>query len=228
MAAIFNRDIIFGLISSILTLMVLSYLIKDNPAFRIAVYIFVGVSAGYAAAVAFRQVIWPKLFLPLLSGSWDERLLSVFPLILGVLLLMKLSPRTARLGTPSIAFMTGVGAATAIAGAVVGTLFPQTQAAINAFNLADSGANWPEHLVEAFFLLVGTVTTLVYFHYGAKVTTDGPRRGKLILVMSWVGQVFIAITYGVLFAGVFTAALTAMIERWHSIVAFLLSLKNAF
>ena len=35
----------------LLTLMVFSYLIGDNPLFRIAVYLFIGVSSGYAATV---------------------------------------------------------------------------------------------------------------------------------------------------------------------------------
>ena len=51
----------------LLTLFIFSYLIGDNPLFRIAVYIFVGVSAGYVAAVACRQVLWPDLFFPLFT-----------------------------------------------------------------------------------------------------------------------------------------------------------------
>ena len=74
-------------------------------------------------------------------------------------------------------------------------------------------------------MLIGTMTTLVYFHYGAKATASGPQRGKLINILSWVGQVFIAITFGVLFAGVFMAAMTALIERLNFLVTFLSSFK---
>jgi len=52
-------------------------------------------------------------------------------------------------------------------------------------------------------MLVGTITTLVYFHFGAKATAGGPQRSKLVIWLGWIGQVFIAITLGVLFAGVF-------------------------
>ena len=62
-------------------------------------------------------------------------------------------------------------------------------------------------------MLVGTITTLVYFHFGAKATATGPQRGPLVRVLAWVGQIFIAITFGVIFAGVFMAAMTALIER---------------
>lgn len=217
-------DLVTGGISFLLTLMILSYLIGDNPAFRVAVYIFIGVSAGYAAAVTWHQVLYPRLMVPLLSGSLADRLLTVVPLVLGLLLLLKISARTAQLGTPSMAFLVGVGAAVAVGGAVMGTLFPQTRASMNALNLSSAGQYWLERLSEGVVMLVGTVTTLAYFHYGAKATAGGPQRGKLVSALGWVGQVFIAITFGVLFAGVFVAAMTALIERLNFIITFLSSL----
>jgi hypothetical protein len=214
-------NLITGAISFLLTVMVLTYLIGDNPVFRVAVYLFIGVSAGYVAAVAWHQVLYPLLVVPLLAGSMADRLLALIPLILGLLLLFKLSPRTARLGNPSMAFLVGVGAAVVVGGAVMGTIIPQTRASMNAFNLANAGQSWPKQLFEGVVMLIGTLTTLVYFHYGAKATTSGPQRGKLINILAWVGQVFIAITFGVVFSGVFAAALTALIERLNFIVTYL-------
>ncbi len=219
-----SHDLVSGFISFLLTLMILSYLIGDNPVFRVAVYIFIGVSAGYVAAVAWWQVLYPKVFVPLLTGSFIERLLALIPLVLGVLLLMKLSPRTAWLGTPSVAFLVGVGAAVAVGGAVMGTIIPQTQASFNVFNPTSAGESWLARLFFGVIMLVGTITTLVYFHFGAKSTAGGPQRSKLVIWLGWIGQVFIAITLGVLFAGVFAAAMTAMIERLNSIWYFLASL----
>ena len=216
-----SHDLVTGIFSFLLTLMILSYLIGDNPAFRVAVYIFVGVSAGYVAAVAWWQVLYPKVFVPLLTGSFLERLLALIPLVLGVLLLMKLSPRTAWLGTPSVAFLVGVGAAVAVGGAVVGTLLPQTQASFNVFNPTSATESWLARLFFGAIMLVGTITTLVYFHFGAKATAGGPQRSKLVVWLAWIGQVFIAITLGVLFAGVFAASMTALIERLNSIWYFL-------
>jgi hypothetical protein len=214
-------SLITGTISFLLTVMVLTYLIGDNPVFRVAVYLFIGVSAGYAAAVAWHQVLYPRLLIPLFAGSMAERLLALVPLILGLLLLFKLSPRTARLGSPSMAYLVGVGAAIVVGGAVMGTIFPQTRASMNAFNLTSAGQSWPKQLFEGVVMLIGTVTTLVYFHYGAKATTSGPQRGKVVDVLAWVGQIFIAITFGVLFSGVLVAALTALIERFSFMVTYL-------
>jgi hypothetical protein len=205
----FSVELIVGIVSFLLTLMVMSYLIGDNPAFRVAVYIFVGVSAGYAGAVAWYQVIWPRLIQPLLQLD----LLAFIPLILSVLLLMKLSPRTARLGNPAVAYLVGVSAAVAVGGAVMGTLFPQTLASMKVLNLSTVGT-----LIKGVVMLVGTVATLAYFQFGVKPLSAEAQQNKLVKATRWVGQFFITVTFGVLFAGVFAAAMTAFIERWYFVV----------
>jgi len=221
MTASLSSDLLTGSISFLLTLMILSYLLGDNPAFRLAVYLFVGVAAGYAAAITWRQVLVPRLVSPLLAGNITERLLAFLALALGILLLGKLSTRTSRLGNAPIAFLVGVGAAVAIGGAVTGTIFPQTQASINTFDLSNAGQFPLEHLFFGTVVLGGAVTSLVYFHFGAKSTPGGPQRSKLVVILSWVGEIFIAITLGVLFAGIFTAAMTALIERLNFAWTFL-------
>jgi len=87
-----SPDIISGLIAFLLTLFVLSYLINDNFLFRAATYIFVGVSAGYVAAVAWHQVLAPQLLQPILSGSGDEKIRAYIALVLEFLLLFKATP----------------------------------------------------------------------------------------------------------------------------------------
>ena len=52
---IFSLDLITGVISFLFTILIFSYLLGDNPLFRIASYIFVGVSAGYVAAISFKE-----------------------------------------------------------------------------------------------------------------------------------------------------------------------------
>ncbi len=129
-----SPDLIAGFVAFLFTLLIFSYLIGDNPLFRIAVYIFVGVSAGYVASVAWRQVIWSDLFFPLITGTSAQKALLTIPLILSALLLTKVSPRLTQLGMPTMALLVGVSAAVAVGGAVTGTLFPQIGATINMFD----------------------------------------------------------------------------------------------
>ena len=51
-------DLITAGISFIITILILSYLFGDNPLFRATVYVFVGVAAGYVAAVAVNEIIF--------------------------------------------------------------------------------------------------------------------------------------------------------------------------
>jgi hypothetical protein len=218
-----SLDLIAAFLGFVFTLLIFSYVLGDNPLFRIATYIFVGVTAGYVAAVAFWQVLWPDLFYPLFYEGGPQNALLAVPLMLIGLMLMKASPRTTQFGAPAMAFIVGVGAAVAIAGAVIGTLTPQTVATINAFDLRAS-ANPFETLFNSGLILMGVVSTLTYFHFGGRAADDGSvRRLAVIEWIAWTGRIFIAITLGAVFAGVYIAALTALVERLFSLWDFVIS-----
>ena len=220
----FSPDQITGIISFLFTILIFSYLIGDNPLFRIAIYIFVGVSSGYVAAVAWWQVIVPRLVYPLMYGSVLEKALTAIPLLGAVLIIMKISPRLAGLARIAMAFLVGAGAAVIIAGALSGTLIPQVSATINAFDLASAGArniSLVEVIFNGAFILAGTVFTLIYFHFGARPKAAGSMgRSPLIEFCASVGRIFIGITLGTIFAGVYAAALTALIERISALINF--------
>ena len=200
----------------ILTLLIFSYLIGDNPLFRLAIYLFIGVSSGYAAAVVWHSVLSPRLS-QLTLGDPVQLLMGGIPFLLGLTLVAKLSPRTAGLGSFAMALLVGVGAATALSGAVVGTLIPQSRAAMDAFVPLTV-----TRLLEGGLMLGGTVLTLAYFQFSASRAADGSvKRNVIFEILAWGGRVFIAITFGVLFAGVYMAALTAMLERLSAIINFL-------
>ena len=213
-------ELISGLVGLLLTLMVFSYLIGDNPLFRIAVYLFIGVASGYAATIVWHYVLVPKLFQAL--GSFNP--LAIIPLILGLSLLTKLLPRISWIGSFAMAVLVGVGAAAAVGGALIGTLLPQAQAAIDGFDFrsTEGGTNAFLQLAEGGVMFLGTVFTLASFHFSAGRAADGaPKRNPIIEGIAWVGRIFIAITLGALFAGVYVSALTAMIERLSFILNFI-------
>ena len=215
-----SPDLIAGVIAFLFTVMILSYLIGDNPLFRVAIYVFVGISAGYVAMVAWWQVLWPNVVVPVVTGNdpVQKALLSV-PILLSGLLLMKAWPPLTRLGMPAMGLLVGTGAAVAIGGAVSGTLLPQIGATINAFGAQRMASL--EQFVNASFILLGVVTSLVYFQFSARAGEDGaPRRYTAIEIVAFVGGIFIAIALGALFAGIYFAALTAMIQRLYFLGAF--------
>jgi hypothetical protein len=212
-------DLIGVLLGFTLTLLIFSYVWGDNPLFRLTIHMFIGVSAGYVTLIVFNNVILPQLIFKLASGDRNEIIIAAVYLIPSMLVLTKMSPRLSKLGNPALAFLAGTGAAVAVGGAVIGTIKPQVAASVNVFE-AQTFSN-------AAIILLGTLATLIYFHFGEQKKSDQlSRSAQIVKGIGFIGQVFIAITFGALFAGVLYAALTALIERftflWTFIKDFLL------
>lgn len=217
-------DLIGSLLGFLFTLLILSYLLGDNPFFRLASSLFVGVAAGYAGASVWHTVVYPKLFLPLLSGDVVGNAYTLIPLALAAILLLKVRPSTARFGNVPMAYLVGVGAAVAIGGAVNGTLFPQTLAsAVNLNPTLESPVSGGglERVVGALVILVGTIATIAYFHFGASASASGPAaRPALVAPLASVGQVFIAIAFGALYAGTVAASIAVLVGRVEYVWGF--------
>jgi hypothetical protein len=224
---------ILELVGLFLTLMVLLYMIVgDNALFRIVTYTFVGVASGYVTVLILFQVLLPRMFTIINSGSWAY----MIPFVLGLLLLFKLSPRLSWVASLPLAALVGVGAAVAVGGAIFGTLFGQVLGTVGMFSARGDGA--AARFLEGIFLLVGIISTLAYFQFSARtrpvVSADAAapadgvgvstaaRRTLSLELLARAGQVFIGITLGAMFAGVYTAAITALIER----IGFVIDVVN--
>ncbi len=216
--------------SALLTLMVLSYVLGDNVFFRIAVHLFVGVAAGYAGALALRTVLFPRLVLPLLTDGLSAITVAfIVSWILVLLLSLKAWSSTASLGTLPMALLVGVGAALIVGGAISGTLVPQSLAAMDSLNPSAvtplTGETGFERVANVLILLTGTISTLVYFRFTARRGPSGEAlRSPLSIIVSLVGRVFIALTFGVMYAGALAAALAVLSERIHFLVNLVLGL----
>jgi hypothetical protein len=138
---------------------------------------------------------------------------------------LKISPRLAGIGNPAMAYLVGVGAAVIIGGSVLGTVFPQTIAGINLFDVGAAQARGSElglTVLEGLIALVGTAATLLFFHFGAPSRPSyAADRGQITGTAAQVGQVFLAVTLGAVFAGVYIAALTALVERAYFVLQFI-------
>ena len=214
------NELIWGATGLVLTVMILSYLVGDNFLFRLAAYLFVGVTAGFLTVLIVNQILWPHLIQPLIFGSWEGRLWAFIPLVLVLLLTISQFSRFAGVGRIPLAFLAGVTAAIVIGGAVFGTMIPQIRSVVNAFDpagwYATPGLPWLR-IVEAALMLIGVVGTLSYFHFGRRRQKaedhSETARPRVFDAMAKVGEVFIGIALGAVFTGIFSTALLAMIDR---------------
>ncbi|TKJ30577.1 MAG: hypothetical protein CEE40_04410 [Chloroflexi bacterium B3_Chlor] len=195
-------------IAAILTLTVYSYLLADNPLYRLAEHLFVGSSVGYVAVVILHNILRPRLLEPLAQDagvSWPY----VIPLLLGLLLLTKARTSIAWLGNSSVAFLFGVGAALAIGGALLGSLLPQIQASWVSISPATAGS--VEAAVDNVCLAVGTIGTLAYFYF--TMGSGGGPRNALIRFWATVGKWVMLITFGAIFGNRIMGYVSLLIER---------------
>ncbi len=144
-----------AVLAALLTLFILSYLIGDNPFYRLAASLFVGLTAGYAVVVALSNVIWPQMITPLLTvlkapENFDvsRTVLAVIAFILSMVLIFKLFASTTRPASCVTALMVGVGVAVAVGGTLAGTLIPQVQAAFIPLWSTKGTASFLESLAE--------------------------------------------------------------------------------
>lgn len=182
-------------IMAILTLCVFSFLYRDNPLYRFAEHLFVGAAAGYLMAVQYQNVLRPNMITPL----GDGKLLPLVPLALGLLLLGRLTPKTAGLSRWAIAFYVGIYSGIAVPTYMQAQIFAQ---------LADATKPWGSgwEAVNAALVLVGFLTVLAYFFFSA------PHTG-IHGAASRVGIWFLMVAFGASFGYTVMARVSLLIAR---------------
>lgn len=198
-------------IAAILTIMVYSYLLGDNPLYRVAEHLLVGSAIAYAVVVSLHSVLIPRLFSRLSEGQW----LYIIPLILGVLLLTKVRPSWADLGNVSMGVLLGVGVALALGGALSGTIGPQVRGTIASLNPVDYPETGWFGVLDAIVIVVGTIGTLLYFHFSVRKSDkqeENPR-GGIIRIWAKIGRWTIMVAFGAIFASVTMSRISLFVGR---------------
>ncbi|MEA3308929.1 MAG: hypothetical protein U9Q70_05400 [Chloroflexota bacterium] len=206
-------------VGAIVTLIIFSYLMGDNPLYRWVLALVVGSGAGYALAITLNFLYHWGI------KSINGELLPVValpPLVLGILLLFKGFPKLSRWGELPMGFILGIGAAVAISGAVWGTILPQLLATADSFVATSDGSAF----LEGFFILIGVLFSLLTFSPRAFGTH--PRSSLLARLARRLGRAFVTIALAVAFVGALTSALTLFIERWWMIVDAVFRLSTFF
>jgi len=112
------RDAFFITFAAFLTLAIMSFLYKDNPYYKFAEHLFVGVSAAYWMCVGFWSTFVGN-FIPKVSHTLarffevppkDIEITYFIPLILGIMLLLRLSSKIGWVSRWSLAFIVGTTA----------------------------------------------------------------------------------------------------------------------
>jgi hypothetical protein len=205
-----------------LTLVMYSFLYRDNPLFKIAENLYVGVTLGYAVVLTWRQALRPDVYEPLFNApTWsafgDAALHRTVPIILGILLITRLSRKYGWLSRYSYALIIGWGAGVGIPLTTHSFILQQLNASVAPFQDAAQGAApaafsgaWLLHVAlpvfGAVFVLVGTVAVLFYFFF----SVEHKRAGGAI---SKIGIWFLMVSFGASFGYTVMGRVSLLIGR---------------
>jgi hypothetical protein len=188
-------------VAATLTIAILSFLYRDNPLYKVAEHLYVGISAGFAVIYAWAFDVYPMLVVAfrqhIAEGNRLEAWILVVPALLGLMMLSRSIPRIAWISRWPMAFTIGMGAGLGLVAAVQGYLLPQISDTLR-----------PLVTVTNLILFVGVITTLFYFYFSKE------HRGALGLA-SRVGVVFIMVAFGASFGYTIMARISLLIGRFY-------------
>jgi hypothetical protein len=187
-----------------LTLAIFSFLYRDNPAYKFAEHLYVGVSAAFAVLYTWAFDIWPMLVEPMILGRGVtdpvDRWILIVPACFGLLMLARWIPRVAWLSRWAISLTVGIAAGLGITGQIQGILLPQIR-----------GTLLPMNSIDNIILVVGVITTLVYFYFSVE------HKG-LVKAGARIGVVFIMASFGASFGYTVMARISLLIGRLNFLV----------
>jgi hypothetical protein len=104
-------EIIWNGLALFMTLCIFSILYRDNPFYRIAEHLVVGVSAGYFAIILYYTSFIPKVWVPVVH---EHKFYYLVPTLLGVLMWARFSRKWSWVSRYPIAAYMGIGMGVAI------------------------------------------------------------------------------------------------------------------
>lgn len=188
-------------IGALMTFAILSFLYKDNPLYKVAEQIFVGLSAGYWFVYTIYNIVIPNLFVPL-KTDFSSNFLLIIPAVFGIFMLLRIFPKLDWLSRFPMAMMIGTSAGIGMLTYTKSDILKQlTATMMNPF----AESNWVVFLGK-LLLVFGTVTGVIYFFFSA-------RHKGVVGTFSRIGVYFLMISFGGAFGYTAMARISLLIGR---------------
>jgi hypothetical protein len=187
-------------VAGLFSLAIFSFLYRDNPVYKFAEHLLVGVSAGYYLVQYFFSAAYRKLYVPVFDNH--EYALIVGG-VLGVMMFARLARRTEWISKYPVAFYVAAWAGYVIPSYIQVRVLKQAQSTM--FNPIGMSAG---EIMSAVVLLVGVTTTLIYFYFSAE------HKGSLRTI-SKIGITFLMIGFGATFGYNVMGRISLLIGRFQ-------------
>ena len=195
----------------LMTFSIFSYLYGDNPFYKAAEHIFVGVSAGYVFSLTFWDTIKPNLFGRLfpsyINAGFEFDITYIIPLILGIFMLFRLSKKYSWLSRISIAYIVGMAAGLKLYVFLNSNLLTQIKSSMLDFSVGYLD------IANQIIILIGVICGLVYFFFSKEHT-------GIVGKVSRVGIYFLMIKFGASFGFAVMGRISLLIGRFEELIKF--------
>jgi hypothetical protein len=201
-----------------LTLLIFSFLYKDNPLFKLAEHLYVGVSVGYTIVKAYDTVLIHLVVKPMVEQGEISLLI---PVAIGMLMLTRYVPKAAWMSRYAFAFIVGMGAGLAIPRTISSFILKQVEDTIRPLlSLAGSdGVTFSMNLLNpasnlnAIIILLGVTSVLFYFFFSIEHTGVGKAVAR-------TGIIFLMISFGAAFGYTVMARMSLLIGRLTDLIEY--------
>jgi len=189
------------IVAAVLTLAIFSFLYRDNPFYRFAESLLVGVSAGYYVVHYFDSGVVHKFWVPVVQQKQFWLLPGG---LLGLLMLARLWPRVQWISRFAIAFYVAAWSGYLIPSVLQERILKQVAGSL----LPAAGSASLGAFLGAALVLCGVVAILVYFYFSAE------HRG-LAGRVSRVGILVLMLGFGASFGYTVMGRLSLLIGRFQ-------------
>lgn len=200
-----------SIIAGLLTLAILSFLYKDNPVYKAAESLLIGVSIGYILVITWTNTLMALLFQPLFQ---EGQLGLAIPFVLGLLMLGRFHQKTSTLSRIPIAVMIGSGAGVAIPAMLFARTLKQMSASIYPIISESGGFN-----ISEFVVIIGLICSLLYFYFSRE------HKG-LFGRAAGIGTYFLMIFFGTTFGYTVMSRMSTLIGRMEFLLTDFIHLTN--
>ncbi len=178
-------------ITALLTLAVYTILVGDNPVYKLAEHLLLGLTIGYSLVITVKTVLIPQAIAPLGQGS----IAAIIPVVLGSVMFLRVHPRLVGWSQIPLALLIGAGAGAAIPAMMQARVLKQVSATVSG-----SGT------LDGVIILLGVAVTVMYFVF-TRPHTGVWGRGAV------AGRYFMMIFFGATFAYTVMSRMALLIGR---------------
>ncbi len=195
-------ELISNTIAAFFTFCIFSFLYKDNPFYRFAEALLVGVSAGYGIPWAYKASFLPFVYQPIF---WEHKYIYILPALIGVLFLFRFSQKYSWLSRYPIVFtmgMVGMGVPLGLHSSILVQM---------------RSMMLPIENLNILLIFIGTISILMYFYFSKPHTG---LYGKFTKIGIW----YMMIGFGASFGLTVMARISLLIGRIQFLVGDWLNL----